>query len=106
MTDMPADQSWTLMEPPEGRWPKADQPDDTWEFGLGTGWVYYADGHQGPVKPIILADGFSDNPRRSNLDELWDGLEGQSKQENKFPFISALRNRGYDPIILGYHDRT
>lgn len=109
MTEVPV-QSWTLVQPTAAEWPPAPAPDATWAFpgagGGGTGWVYYSNpDHRQIVKPIILADGFSDNPKSSNIDELWEGMEGHG-QAGKFRFITALRDRGYDPIILGYDDRT
>jgi hypothetical protein len=38
-------------------------PEETWTLNGRTGWVYHCVDHM----QIILADGFSDNPRKSNM---------------------------------------
>ncbi|GLW90374.1 esterase/lipase family protein [Actinokineospora globicatena] len=77
----------------------APEPDETWSLPGGTAWVYYAEGQQGLVRPVILADGFNSGP--SDLNELWDGLE-----RGDFPFISRLRQRGRTLVLIGYDERS
>ncbi len=67
MTDEPV-QPWTLVKVTAGEWPPAPPPDATWPLGVGTGWVYYGTGHTQVVKLIILADGFSGDPKTSDVD--------------------------------------
>ncbi|MBT2424340.1 hypothetical protein J7F02_01110 [Streptomyces sp. ISL-112] len=75
----------------------APAADEEWELPGGFARVYYADGHHGLVRPVIMADGF--NHGRSDLDALYLGLEGN------FPLIGSLKQRGHDVILLGYDDR-
>lgn len=75
----------------------APAADEEWDLPGGFARVYYADGHQGIQRPVIMADGF--NLGRSDLDALYLGLE------EDFPLIGSLKQRGHDVILLGYDDR-
>lgn len=90
--------SWDLLGSPVSGLPSAPAPDETWELPGGTAWVYYGTGNTGLVRPVILADGFRMGP--SNLDELWFGYN------SVFPFLTQLRERSQDVIILGYDERS
>lgn len=73
---------------------------DEWPLPNGFAWVFPGEGNsRGLVRPVIMADGF--NLGRSKLDELYHGLESGS-----FPFISELRRRGRDVILLGFEERS
>ncbi|MEU9303331.1 hypothetical protein [Streptomyces sp. NPDC048269] len=83
---------------------KAPTSDATWRLeGLraqGTAWVYYSSPDQKHLRrPVILADGFSMGA--SSLDMLWDGLEN-----GQYPFVSKLREQGFDVILLGFDERS
>ncbi|GAA3886364.1 hypothetical protein GCM10022243_58960 [Saccharothrix violaceirubra] len=65
----------------------------------GTAWVYLGEGNQGLTRPVILSDGFESGP--SSLDTLWEGLE-----RGDYPFISRLREQGYDLVLVGYAERS
>ncbi len=102
MTDQtePAIEPFGFLAPPAG--PEIDpapEPDDTWELPGGTAWIYYGDGHTGLQRPVLLSDGFETGPSR--LDVLWEGLE-----RGDFAFISELRAKGRDLVLIGYHDRS
>jgi hypothetical protein len=91
-----ADPSYPPFPPPD------EDPDEIWgeeDIGNGTAWVYRSPGHAKAVKPVIISDGF--NSGKSDLNELWHGME-----RGEFPFITELRNRGSDLIILGYNERS
>ncbi|MEU0158568.1 hypothetical protein ABZ154_06900 [Streptomyces sp. NPDC006261] len=75
----------------------APAADEEWDLPGGFARVYYADGHQGIRRPVIMADGF--NHGRSDLDALYLGLE------EDFPLIGSLKRRGHDVVLLGYDDR-
>ncbi|MYV98609.1 alpha/beta hydrolase [Streptomyces sp. SID3343] len=77
----------------------APNPDDTWPLPGGTAWVYYGEGNQGIVRPVLMADGFNSGP--SSLDDLWAGLEGSA-----YPLISELRRRGRDVVLIGFDERS
>ncbi|MFG2559273.1 esterase/lipase family protein [Streptomyces sp. NPDC048496] len=77
----------------------APAADEVWPLHNGTAWVYYGEGHTRLMNPFITADGFNSGP--SDLAELWEYLESGA-----YPFISQLRRRGYDVIILGFHERS
>ncbi|WP_392671937.1 esterase/lipase family protein [Streptomyces sp. LN785] len=77
----------------------APDADEEWPLPGGTAWVYYGKGHKQLVKPFITADGFNSGP--SKLGELWEYLEGGA-----YRFISRLRERGYDVIIVGFDERS
>jgi hypothetical protein len=92
--------SWDMLGNPDpDKPPAAPPPDDIWPFEGGTAWVYYADPDKGLVKPVILSDGFHDEDTK--LDVMYHGLNGGT-----YPFISRLRERGGDLVILGYDDCT
>lgn len=83
---------------------QAPASDATWRLRAlrneGTAWVYYSSPDQKHVKrPVILADGFSIGP--SELNVLWEGLEN-----GHFPFVSKLREQGFDVILLGFDERS
>jgi hypothetical protein len=86
-------------EPDEEEWRLA--PDDEGK-PVGVAWVFYGEGHRGLVSPVIIADGFNSGP--STLKFSWDFLEGT--KETDFRFISALRARKKDVIILGFTERS
>ncbi|MFF3320102.1 esterase/lipase family protein [Streptomyces sp. NPDC003035] len=72
---------------------------EEWSLPNGFAWVFPGDGNSGGlVRPVIMADGF--NLGRSKLDELYHGLE------NGCEFISELRRRGRDVILLGFEERS
>ncbi|MEV4946881.1 hypothetical protein [Streptomyces sp. NPDC053755] len=71
-----------------------------WPLPNGFAWVFPGEGNtSGLVRPVIMADGF--NLGRSKLDALYHGLEN-----GEFPFISELRRRGRDVILLGFEERS
>lgn len=73
---------------------------EEWPLPNGFAWVFPGEGNNGNlVRPVILADGFSLG--RSKLDVLYHGLESGG-----FPFISELRRRGRDVILLGFEERS
>ncbi|MCF3124693.1 hypothetical protein IPZ68_34055 [Streptomyces arenae] len=77
---------------------EAPEPDDEWTLPGGTAWVYLADRAKGLSRPVIIADGFSSGP--SDLDFSWEILE-----RGPYPFVSALRGRGYDVVLIGFDER-
>ncbi|WP_343245701.1 hypothetical protein [Streptomyces sp. SID4985] len=83
--------------PPAGY--TAPKPDDTWQLPNGFAHVYYGQRNQGITRPVLIADGF--NLGRSDLDWLYAGLD-----QGQFPFLTQLRNRGRDVILLGFEERT
>ncbi|WP_194904426.1 esterase/lipase family protein [Catenulispora rubra] len=100
MADIPV-QSWSLTEAPTAiEYPPAPDPsEDPWPVPYGWARVYYATGQDHLTRPVILADGFGF--AASDPDELWDGL-----QNHDYPFISKLRDNGYDLILVGYDQRS
>ncbi|MET7651653.1 MULTISPECIES: hypothetical protein [unclassified Streptomyces] len=72
---------------------------EEWPLPNGFAWVFRGEGNPGLVRPVIMADGF--NLGRSELDKLYQGLEG-----GDFPFVSELRRRGRDVILLGFEERS
>ncbi|MFD3683028.1 esterase/lipase family protein [Streptomyces sp. NPDC058613] len=72
---------------------------EEWPLPNGFAWVFLGEGNSGLTRPVIMADGF--NLGRSKLDVLYHGLEG-----GDFPFISELRRRGRDVILLGFEERS
>ncbi|MDC0675734.1 hypothetical protein [Nannocystis radixulma] len=75
-----------------------------WEFSNGSqpggmAWVFYAKGKTSLTKPVILSDGF--HAGETVLADMWKGME-----LGEYPFVSQLRARGHDVIILGYKDCT
>ncbi|MGW6021606.1 esterase/lipase family protein [Streptomyces sp. NPDC055099] len=77
----------------------APTPDQEWTLPEGRAWVYLANSKHGLTKPVILADGFNTGP--SELDFSWEILE-----RGPYPFISKLRERGYDVVLLGFDERS
>ncbi|MFC9006378.1 esterase/lipase family protein [Streptomyces microflavus] len=79
--------------------------DTKWDLGnrhtgSGTAWVFYSSrGEKTLKRPVILSDGFA--PGGTNVDDLYDGLEN-----GQYPFISTLRQAGFDIVLLGFADRT
>ncbi|MET7683730.1 hypothetical protein [Streptomyces sp. NPDC005423] len=71
---------------------------EEWTLPNGFAWVFLGEGNRGLVRPVIMADGFSLG--RSKLDSLYQGLESD------FAFVSELRRRGRDVILLGYEERS
>ncbi|SHI22565.1 esterase/lipase family protein [Streptomyces sp. 3214.6] len=72
---------------------------EEWTLPNGFAWVFPGEGNNGRlVRPVIMADGF--NLGRSELDKLYQGLEGG------FPFVTELRRRGRDVILLGFEERS
>ncbi|WP_328787997.1 MULTISPECIES: esterase/lipase family protein [unclassified Streptomyces] len=74
-------------------------PHDVWDLPGGTAWVYYAEGGDRLTRPVILADGFNMGP--SSIDMLWQGLDW-----GQYGFLSELRRRGRDVIVVGFHERS
>jgi hypothetical protein len=87
--EITSDDHWKPIGEPNGELPN------------GEAWVFWGEGNSGPglVSPVIMADGFNSGP--STLPFSWTFLE-----EKDFPFISALRARGKDVIILGFTERS
>ncbi|WP_329167164.1 hypothetical protein OHB49_43780 (plasmid) [Streptomyces sp. NBC_01717] len=72
---------------------------EEWTLPNGFAWVFPREGNgSGLVRPVIMADGF--NLGRSKLDVLYHGLE------SGYSFISELRQRGRDVILLGFNERS
>ncbi|MEU1150614.1 esterase/lipase family protein [Streptomyces sp. NPDC005863] len=78
---------------------EAPEPDEEWALPNGRAWVYLANSAQGLTRPVILGDGFNSGP--SELDFSWEILE-----RGPYPFISALRRRGHDVVLLGFDERS
>ncbi|MER5934921.1 hypothetical protein [Streptomyces sp. NPDC002054] len=79
---------------------KTDPWDTQWELHNGTAWVYHSSPEQMVIRrPVILSDGFAMGP--SDGHALYEGLE-----KGDYPFISSLRQSGFDVILLGYADRS
>src|SRR6185295_7601922 len=98
----------TAMELPPAPAPNAEWPLQGRTAMAGTAWVYYGKDGKGNTRtsltrPIILSDGFHGGGTK--LNELWYGLESRPAAA-PYGFISDLRGRGYDLILLGYHDCT
>ncbi|WP_329203272.1 MULTISPECIES: esterase/lipase family protein [unclassified Streptomyces] len=88
------------LSPERAVLPKAASWDDRWSLAGGTAWVYYSRPGQTKVRrPVILADGFAMGP--SDPDVLWNGLEN-----GRFPFVTKLREQGYDLVLLGFDERS
>ncbi|MFD7909644.1 esterase/lipase family protein [Streptomyces sp. NPDC059752] len=80
--------------------PRASAWDTVWPLTGGTAWVFYSNPGQTHVrKPVILADGFSSG--KSDPDALWNGLEN-----GEYPFISKLKEAGFDLVLLGFDERS
>ncbi|MFD8413230.1 esterase/lipase family protein [Streptomyces sp. NPDC059650] len=77
----------------------APAADEVWQLPGGGARVYYGQGQQGVVRPVVLADGFNLGP--TDFDWLWDQLEN-----GRFPFISELRRRGRTLVLVGFDERS
>ncbi|MHB6909076.1 lipase family protein [Streptomyces sp. DB-54] len=77
----------------------APAPDETWQLPGGTAWVHYGEGHQGLVRPVLMADGFNTGP--SDLDLSWEHLNRRG-----FPLLDELRRRRRDVVLVGYDERS
>jgi hypothetical protein len=95
----PAVQPWNVLAPQATKPPPAPEPSETWRFSGGSAWIYYGAGNTRLANPVIISDGFNSGP--SDLDMIWDGME-----RGDFPFVTELRDRGSDLIILGYKERS
>ncbi|MFE9367905.1 esterase/lipase family protein [Streptomyces sp. NPDC006978] len=84
-----AERAGAIEVPEHGEWPLPN----------GFAWIFRGEGNSSLTRPMIMADGF--NLGRSKLDVLYDGLEN-----NGYPFISELRRRGRDVILLGFEERS
>ncbi|MCM2388214.1 esterase/lipase family protein [Streptomyces albipurpureus] len=72
---------------------------EEWTLPNGFAWLFPGEGNPGGLaRPVIMADGF--NLGRSKLDLLYQGLE------SGYQFISDLRRRGRDVILLGFEERS
>lgn len=100
MPDIPI-QDWSLTKAPTAvAYPPSPDPSEApWPVPYGWARVYYATGQDHLTRPVILADGFGFGA--SDPNELWDGLENKA-----FPFISTMRDNGYDLILVGYDLRS
>ncbi|MET9530979.1 hypothetical protein ABZY02_10450 [Streptomyces sp. NPDC006649] len=88
-----------LTQEPGAAAQPAPSPDDTWTLHGGTAWVYYGSGHRALTRPVILADGFNSGP--SNRDLLWEHLDSGA-----YAFLTELRHRGHDVVLLGFNERS
>ncbi|MFI5641107.1 esterase/lipase family protein [Streptomyces goshikiensis] len=80
--------------------PKASAWDATWPLRGGNAWVFYSRQGQTRVrKPVILSDGFSAG--KSDPDALWNALEN-----GEYPFVTKLREAGFDLVLLGFDERS
>ncbi|TGN77765.1 hypothetical protein E5083_11120 [Streptomyces bauhiniae] len=82
--------------PPAGY--TAPEPDEKWTLRGGFAHVYHGERNQGIVRPVIMADGF--NLGKSDLTWLYAGLD------RDFPFLTELRRRGRDVILVGFDERS
>ncbi|MHB9856952.1 esterase/lipase family protein [Streptomyces sp. YIM S03343] len=95
--------AFTLADPLSAARPaqpsyQAPEPDERWQLPNGFAQVYYGESNRGILRPVIMADGF--NLGRSDLDWLYAGLDGD------YPFLSEMRRRGRDVILVGFEERT
>ncbi|MBF7729780.1 hypothetical protein [Pseudomonas sp. N040] len=84
-----------------GSQPAAPVADDTWQLQaangcLGSAYVYRATGQTVLTRPMIIAEGF---PGGYPCDYLYEML-------NQHGTLEALRNAGYDIILLGFANGT
>ncbi len=82
--------------------PAYPDPDETWEFDGGRGWVYRVPDNPTVTKPVIIADGFGAGA--SALNE-WAGLWAMGSS-GAHPWGKQLHESGRDVIILGYDSRN
>ncbi len=79
---------------------QADPWDTKWDLRNGTAWVFYSSSGQRAVKrPVIVADGFAIGPTDPHI--FYRGLEN-----GDYPFISKLRENGFDVVLLGFKNRS
>nr|WP_316763996.1 hypothetical protein [Streptomyces sp. NEAU-HV9] len=74
------------------------EPDEEWPLPHGFAHVFYGERNRAVTRPVIMADGF--NLGRSDLKWLYAGLD------RDYPFLSELRRRGRDVILVGFEERT
>ncbi|MFF4492731.1 esterase/lipase family protein [Streptomyces sp. NPDC001546] len=74
------------------------EPDEEWPLPNGFAHVFYGEGNQGIIRPVIMADGF--NLGRSDLKALYAGLD------RDYALLTQLRRRGRDVILLGFEERS
>ncbi|MEU5000687.1 hypothetical protein [Streptomyces sp. NPDC021622] len=89
----------TLAPGPREVLEEAPAPDEEWTLPGGKAWVYLANPKFGLDKPVLLGDGFNTGP--SDLDFSWEILE-----RGPYPFISELRQRGRDVVLIGFDERS
>ncbi|MFF7963943.1 esterase/lipase family protein [Streptomyces sp. NPDC007903] len=82
--------------PPAGY--TAPEPDEKWPLRGGFAHVYRGGRNPGIVRPVIMADGF--NLGKSDLAWLYAGLD------RDYPFLTELRRRGHDVILVGFDERS
>ncbi|MFJ9351168.1 esterase/lipase family protein [Streptomyces sp. NPDC101237] len=92
---------FTIGDPLDSPSRRVEVPDfdEEWTVDGGFTWVFYGEGNTSLTRPVIIADGF--NHGRSKLKELYEFLEGED-----YSFISELRRRHKDVILLGFDNRT
>ncbi|OON80943.1 esterase/lipase family protein [Streptomyces tsukubensis] len=91
---------WGSLPGSESASAQASPWDTEWELRGGTAWIFYSSSDQSAVRrPVILADGFAPGP--SNGQQLFAGLEN-----GDYPFISTLRDNGFDVVLMGFADRS
>nr|WP_241831845.1 hypothetical protein [Parafrankia soli] len=78
---------------------RAPKPDMEWKVQGGTARVWLGAGNKGLVRPVLLADGFNMGP--TDFDWLWEGLDG-----DPFRFLTELRERGQDVVLIGFDERS
>lgn len=78
---------------------QAPRADEEWPLPYGSARVYYGQGQQGVLRPVVLADGFNLGP--SDLDWLYDQLEN-----GRYPFVSQLLVRGRTLVLVGFDERS
>ncbi|MFC9431283.1 esterase/lipase family protein [Streptomyces sp. NPDC056987] len=79
--------------------PQAPAADEEWQLPGGSARVYYGEGQQGVVRPVVLADGFDLGP--TDFDRLWAGLEN-----GRYPFVGELRRRARTLVLVGFDERS
>ncbi|NUT53153.1 MAG: hypothetical protein HOV94_38590 [Saccharothrix sp.] len=97
--DQPVIEPFGFLAPPRPVPTPAPDPSAVWDLDGGTAWAYLANDRHGLTRPVILADGFNTGP--SELDVLWEGLE-----RGDYRFITELRHRGYDLVLVGFDERS
>lgn len=85
-------------EPPAPLPYPVPEPDEVWELPNGFAHIFYGEGNRGITRPVIMCDGF--NLGKSDLKLLYAGLD------RDFPFLTELRRRGRDVILLGLNERS